>query len=136
MLFMRSTLLLLLLPLSLSFSPPPSFLPPRPSSTSLSVDSNYLIGGAVGLLGLGAGIGVVAFTEKQGERTVQRGGLSENTVTNLSGMFMEDVEVSSVNDVGGLVERLEEALKEAGGEVEDLSEEEIRRKQEEADDGW
>lgn len=51
-------------------------------------------------------------------------------------MFMEDVEVSSVNDVGGLVERLEEALKEAGGEVEDLDEEEIRKKQEELDDGW
>lgn len=63
-------------------------------------------------------------------------GLSDSTVNNLSGMFMEDVEVSSVNDVGGLVERLEEALKEAGGEVEDLDEEEIRKKQEELDDGW
>jgi len=49
---------------------------------------------------------------------------------------MEDVEVSSVSDVGDLVSRLEEALKEAGGEVEELSEEEKQRMVEEADDGW
>ncbi|GMI05183.1 hypothetical protein TrLO_g13136 [Triparma laevis f. longispina] len=133
----RSLLLLLLLtPVTLSFTPTPTFLPPRTSNTSLNLDTNYIIGGAVGLLGLGAGIGIVAFTEKQGDRTIERGGLSDSTVNNLSGMFMEDVEVSSVNDVGGLVERLEEALKEAGGEVEDLDEEEIRKKQEELDDGW
>ena len=56
--------------------------------------------------------------------------------TSMSGAFMEDVEVSSVSDVGDLVSRLEEALKEAGGEVEELSEEEKQRIAEEADDGW
>ena len=56
--------------------------------------------------------------------------------TSMSGAFMEDVEVSSVSDVGDLVSRLEEALKEAGGEVEELSEEEKQRMVEEADDGW
>eukprot|EP00520_Triparma_pacifica_P003115 CAMPEP_0118648892 /NCGR_PEP_ID=MMETSP0785-20121206/9408_1 /TAXON_ID=91992 /ORGANISM="Bolidomonas pacifica, Strain CCMP 1866" /LENGTH=98 /DNA_ID=CAMNT_0006541135 /DNA_START=261 /DNA_END=557 /DNA_ORIENTATION=- len=97
---------------------------------------NYVIGGLVGLTGLGAGVAIVAFTEKAGEKTVERGGLSENMATSMSGAFMEDVEVSSVSDVGDLVSRLEEALKEAGGEVEELSEEEKQRIAEEADDGW
>ncbi|GMI20857.1 hypothetical protein TrRE_jg7672, partial [Triparma retinervis] len=81
-------------------------------------------------------IGVVAFTEKAGEKTVERGGLSESMATSMSGAFMEDVEVSSVSDVGDLVSRLEEALKEAGGDVEELSEEEKAKIAEEADDGW
>jgi hypothetical protein len=54
----------------------------------------------------------------------------------MAGAFMEDVEVSSVSDVGDLVSRLEEALKEAGGDVEELSEAEKARIAEEADDGW
>lgn len=70
----RSLLLLLLTPVTLSFTPTPTFLPPRTSKTSLNLDTNYIIGGAVGLLGLGAGIGIVAFTEKQGDRTIERGG--------------------------------------------------------------
>ena len=56
--------------------------------------------------------------------------------TSMAGAFMEDVEVSSVSDVGDLVSRLEEALKEAGGDVEELSEAEKARIAEEADDGW
>ena len=97
---------------------------------------NYIYGGLVAAAGLGAGIGIVAFTENAGERTIEKGGLSESMATSITGGLMEDVEVSSVSDVGGLVERLEEALKEAGGEVEDLTEEEKRKKIEEADDGW
>ncbi|VEU33552.1 unnamed protein product [Pseudo-nitzschia multistriata] len=58
--------------------------------------------------------------------------------TQLSGMFMEDVEVSSVEDLGSLTSQLEEALKKSGGaeeEVFEMTDEEIKRLEEEADDG-
>ena len=97
-------------------------------------------GAGIALLGLGAGIGLVAFTEKQGERGKERGsGLSESMATQLSGMFMEDVEVSSVDDVGSLASQLEAALKASGGTTDEeleMSEEEKKRIEEEADDGW
>lgn len=89
---------------------------------------------------MAAGIGLVAFTEAQGERAKERGGgLSESMSTQLSGMLLEDVEVSSVEDVGSLASKLEEALKASGGtsdEELELSEEEKKRIAEEADDGW
>lgn len=91
-------------------------------------------------MGLGAGIGLVAFTEVQGERARERGGgLSDSMSTQLSGMFMEDVEVSSVDDVGSLANQLEAALKASGGTTDDdleMSEEDRKRIAEEADDGW
>lgn len=91
-------------------------------------------------MGLGAGIGVVAFTEAQGERARERGGgLSDSMSTQLSGMFMEDVEVSSVDDVGSLADQLEAALKASGGttgEELEMTEEEKQKIAEEADDGW
>lgn len=55
---------------------------------------------------------------------------------------MEDVEVSSVSDLGSLTSQLENALKESGGvdgkkmkEME-LTEEEKQKIKEDADDGW
>eukprot|EP00586_Coscinodiscus_wailesii_P012036 CAMPEP_0172497490 /NCGR_PEP_ID=MMETSP1066-20121228/100751_1 /TAXON_ID=671091 /ORGANISM="Coscinodiscus wailesii, Strain CCMP2513" /LENGTH=158 /DNA_ID=CAMNT_0013270303 /DNA_START=95 /DNA_END=571 /DNA_ORIENTATION=+ len=114
---------------------------PRSSSSSLSmVDSNVILGGGIAFAGLAAGIGLVAFTENQGERAKQRGGgLSDEMSTKMSGMFMEDVEVSSVSDLGSLTSKLEAALKETGS-VEDkqieLTEEEKKKIKEEADDGW
>merc|ERR1712176_1316592 len=110
------------------------------SSSLKMVDQAVLQGAAVALAGLGAGIGLVAFTEDQGERARQRGGgLSEDMNTKLAGKLMEDYEVSSVADVGSLADQLEAALRETGGdkaEVIELTEEEKQRMVEEADDGW
>lgn len=113
----------------------------RRGSTSLKmVDMQVIKGVAIGLAGLGAGIGLVAFTENQGERGRDRGTvLSDRMATQITGGLMEDVEVSSVADLGSLTDQLEAALKESGGlksEEVEISEEEIKRKEEEADDGW
>jgi uncharacterized protein (DUF1697 family) len=82
----------------------------------------------------------VAFTEAQGERAKQRGGgLSEDMTTRIAGQLLEDVEVSSVKDLGSLTSQLEAALKESGGADEKdlvMSEKEMKRIAEEADDGW
>ena len=54
-------------------------------------------------------------------------------------MLMEDVEVSSVEDIGSLTNQLEQALKASGGTSDDeltMTEEEKQRIAEEADDGW
>jgi hypothetical protein len=54
-------------------------------------------------------------------------------------MLMEDVEVSSVEDIGSLANQLEQALKASGGTTDEeltMTEEEKKRLQEEADDGW
>ena len=83
---------------------------------------------------------MVAFTEAQGERAKERGGgLSESMSTQLAGMLLEDVEVSSVSDVGSLTSQLEAALKASGGTTDDdlkMTEEEMKRLADEADDGW
>mmetsp|Transcript_14946 Transcript_14946/g.41614 ORF Transcript_14946/g.41614 Transcript_14946/m.41614 type:complete len:84 (+) Transcript_14946:466-717(+) len=83
---------------------------------------------------------MVSFAEAQGERSKERGGgLSDSMSTQLTGMLMEDVEVSSVEDLGSLTSQLEEALKKSGGAKEDefeMTPEEIKRLEEEADDGW
>jgi len=112
---------------------------PRSSQLQM-VDQQILMGGGIALLGLGAGIGLVAFTESQGERAKERGGgLSESMSTRIAGGLLEDVEVSSVDDLGSLTSQLEKALQEAGGtSAKDLemSEEDKKRIKEEADDGW
>uniref|UniRef100_A0A7R9ZNS2 Uncharacterized protein n=1 Tax=Craspedostauros australis TaxID=1486917 RepID=A0A7R9ZNS2_9STRA len=110
------------------------------SSQLKMIDDGYLMGAGIGIAGLVAGIGLVAFTEQQGERAKERGsGLSDNMNTQLSGMLMEDVEVSSVADIGSLTDQLEAALKASGGTDEKdlkMTEEEKKRIAEEADDGW
>ena len=94
----------------------------------------------IAVAGLTAGIGLVAFTEAQGERARERGsGLSDDMATRITGQLMEDVEVSSVSDIGSLTSQLEAALKETGGADEaelQMTEEEKKRIAEEADDGW
>merc|ERR1719384_132426 len=114
----------------------------RPSSSSLQmVDQNVIMGAGVALAGIGAGIGLVAFTENQGERAKERGSeLSEGMATKIAGKLMEDVEVSSVSDLGSLTSQLENALKESGGvdnekmqEIE-LTEEEKDKIKQDADD--
>merc|ERR1712087_150052 len=113
---------------------------PKSDSSLKMIDTNVLIGGAIGIGGFAFGIGMVTFAEAQGERGKERGsGLSENMTTQITGMLMEDVEVSSVEDLGSLTSQLEQALKESGGAKEDefeMTEAEIKRLEEEADDGW
>mmetsp|Transcript_28025 Transcript_28025/g.42950 ORF Transcript_28025/g.42950 Transcript_28025/m.42950 type:complete len:154 (-) Transcript_28025:282-743(-) len=114
------------------------------SKSSLSmVDQNVLMGAGVAIAGLGVGIALVVFTENQGERASARGGgLSDSMATNLAGQMMEDVEVSSVGDLGSLTSQLENALKQSGG-VDDgkmqeleLTEAEKKKIAEDLDDGW
>ena len=104
------------------------------------VDQNVLVGGGIAIASFAAGIGLVAFTENAGERAKSRGaGLSESMSTKIAGSLMEDVEVSSVSDLNSLTSQLEAALKESKGDgIENLemTEEEKRRIEEEADDGW
>lgn len=114
---------------------------PTSSSTSLRMVDNVVLQGAgIAVAGLAAGIGLVAFTEQQGERAKRRGGgLSEDMSTRMAGQFMEDVEVSSVSDIDSLTSQLEKALKETGGAKDEeftTSEEDKKRMIEEADDGW
>ncbi len=121
--------------------------PPSPSSTTTTtlkmIDQNVIMGAGIALAGVGAGIGLVAFTENQGERAKERGSeLSESMATKIAGQLMEDVEVSSVSDLGSLTSQLENALKESGKTDEqkmkdlELTEEEKKKIAEDADDGW
>ncbi len=103
------------------------------------VDQNVIMGAGIALAGTAAGIALVAFTEQAGERGT---GLSESMATSIAGQLMEDVEVSSVGDLGGLTSQLENALKQSGG-VDDakmteleLTEEEKKKIAEDLDDGW
>ena len=116
----------------------------RQQNSSLQmVDSNVIQGAGIAIAGLVAGIGLVAFTEGQGERAKERGsGLSEGMSTRIAGGLLEDVEVSSVKDLGSLTAQLESALKESGGVSDqklselELTEEEKKKIAEDADDGW
>jgi len=121
----------------------PKRLPARTMTTSTSlhmVDQATLEGAGIAIAGLAVGIGLVAFTEAQGERAKQRGsGLSDSMATRIAGGLLEDVEVSSVDDVGSLTSQLEQALRESGGVDEEdvrMTEEDKKRIAEEADDGW
>lgn len=117
--------------------------PSRRSTSSLQmieIDQQTLMGGGIALAGVVAGIGLVAFTEVQGERAKARGsGLSDDMSTRITGGLMEDVEVSSVSDLGSLTSQLEEALRESGGAKEDdfeMDEAAMKRMTEDAEDGW
>jgi hypothetical protein len=104
------------------------------------VDANVIMGGGIAVAGLLAGVGMVAFAENMGERAKERGGgLSSDMATKITGGLLEDVEVDSVSDLSSLTEKLEAALKETGGAKEEelkMSEEDMKRIAEEADDGW
>jgi hypothetical protein len=98
------------------------------------------LGGGIAVAGLVAGVGLLAFAENMGERAKARGGgLSEDMSTRLMGGLLEDTEVDAVSDLSSLTEKLEAALKETGGAKEEdlkMSEEDMKRIAEEADDGW
>jgi hypothetical protein len=109
---------------------------------------NTLLGIGIAVAGLGAGVGLVAFTEAQGERAKQRGsGLSDSMSTRIAGQLLEDVEVSSVQDLSSLTSQLEAALRESSGagragknvdvdEYLEMTQEEKDKIAKEADDGW
>ena len=109
------------------------------SNTLNMIDQNVIMGAGIAVAGTAAGIALVAFTESAGERG---SGLSESMATSIAGQLMEDVEVSSVGDLGSLTSQLENALKESGG-VDDskmseleLTEEEKKKIADDLDDGW
>ena len=54
---------------------------------------------------------------------------------NFSGMFMEDVEASS-GDLSDLATRMEKALADSGAKEVQLTEEQKKKLEAEADDGW
>jgi hypothetical protein len=59
--------------------------------------------------------------------------------TRIAGGLIEDVEVSTISDLGSLTVQLEKALKEAGGASDEelvMTEEDKQRISDEADDGW
>jgi len=69
---------------------------------------------------------------------MERGSVSNELQTQMSGMMMEDIEVNTVSDLGGLTSQLENALKENSSdytEVE-LTDAEKKKIAEDLDDGW
>ncbi len=102
------------------------------------IDPAVIQGVAIAVAGLVAGIGLVAFTEGQGERSKQRGsGLSESMSTRIAGKLIEDVEIKS--DLSSLTGQLEKALMETGAAKEEdlaLSEEKKKKIKEQTDEGW
>ncbi len=108
------------------------------ASSADGIDPVLLQGIAIGVAGLVAGIGLVAFTEGQGERSKQRGGgLSDNMSTRIAGKLIEDVEIKS--DLSSLTGQLEKALMETGAAKEEdlaISEETKKKIKEQSDEGW
>jgi len=113
-------------------------------STSLKMmDQQTLMGAGIAIAGTVAGIGLVAFTENQGEKGKSRGGgVSDSMATRISGSLLEDVEVSTVADLGSLTSQLENALKQSGGVNDDkmreleMTDEEKKKVADDLDDGW
>jgi hypothetical protein len=101
--------------------------------------ANVIAGAGIALAGVGFGIGLALLTENAGQRGLDRGGLSESSYTKLSGMMMEDVEQSSVEDLGSLTSQLEAALAASGGinaqELE-MTEEEKKKIADDSETGW
>jgi len=108
------------------------------------VDATTIEGAGIAVAGLAAGVGLLAFTEKQGERGMERGGgLSDDMSNNLAGgMVVEKTE--ELVDAGGLAAQLENALKGSSSDSEIstsntaalLSELDITADREVNDDGW
>ena len=76
-----------------------------------AVPTAIAVGTLVGSLVLGAGL--IAFVEAQGEKTVERGGLSDETKSRMAGMFMEDEVL--VTDLDDTISKMEAALAKAEG---------------------
>ena len=69
----------------------------------------------VGMLfgGMALGAGAISFVERQGERTNERGVVSDETRSRMAAMFMEDEELAT--DLDDTIDKMEAALAEAEG---------------------
>lgn len=69
---------------------------------------------------------------------MERGSVSNELQTQMSGMMMEDIEVNTVNDLGGLTSQLENALKENSSDYTEVEFTDAEKKKiaEDLDDGW
>ena len=101
------------------------------------IDTNMILGGVLLVGGTAAGAAGLYFVEQQGERTNERGGMSEETRARMAGKFMEDEEgVVSYTDT---ISKMEAALAKAEGrDVEEDLDEATKAKldAEKLDDGW
>lgn len=112
--------------------------PARSSGAMRMVDQDVLMAGGVALAGVICGAGLVAFTEAQGERTAQRGSISDTTKQKMSAQFMEDDEMPSNYDVDDVRSRMRAALRadQTAEELAQMTAKATAREVEEADDGW
>ena len=101
----------------------------------VNVDANVIAGVGVGLVGLAAGVGIMAFQDNQVARAEERGSdvVSEATKTRLSAQFMEDVEMNALG-LDDTVAKMERALAKRKGDVNKVIGE--VEKKEVLDDGW
>ncbi|CAM9644765.1 unnamed protein product [Choristocarpus tenellus] len=104
----------------------------------MEIDNSLIIGGVAAVGGLLLGAGLVAFTENQGKRTVERGGLSDNMQNKFSAQFMEDDVLEEVKDVDDVRERMRQALRknQSEEEAEAMTKAAVEKAKEAADDGW
>ena len=98
------------------------------------IDSSDIAGVAIFLGAFAAGGGIIAFVENQGERTMERGGMSEETKTRMAGMFMEDEEL--VSDVSDTISKMEAALAKAEGREVDEGDGLTEERKKELKDDW
>ncbi|CAM9207161.1 unnamed protein product [Chrysoparadoxa australica] len=137
----RFLALTLLIPLAVGFvgCPAPALRAQQHKTrTNLQMmDQNILIGVAAGAGGLIAGLGIMAFTESQGERTSARGSLSEDMALKLSAKLMEDIDVDDT-DVQSVTSKMREALAQAQTDEETaaMDRKKEEQKMEDLDDGW
>ncbi|CAM9115246.1 unnamed protein product [Phaeothamnion confervicola] len=103
----------------------------------MDLDQNTIVGIAAGVGGLALGIGLVAFTEQQGERTAARGDLSENVAAKLSAKLLEDADMDET-DVESVTDRMRKALMadQTAEQEKEMQDKIAAKKTEEEDDGW
>lgn len=83
------------------------------AAAPLMIDTSILIGAGAMVGGLGLGAGFIAFVEGQGQRSNERGGMSDETKSRMAGKFMEDEEL--VSNYDDTITKMEEALAKAEG---------------------
>lgn len=78
---------------------------------------------------------LVAFTERAGERSNQRGTLSAEQQSKFAGKFMEDVEADQSETIDDVVAKMEAALGESPSESSEGKEEDTKEAKP-STDGW
>lgn len=112
--------------------------PSRPTISALKmVDAQTLQVAGISVAGLATGIGMLAFTDTQAERSNERGGLTDGQTNKIvGGLVVEEVEDGK--DAGSLASQLETALKQSGTLSEEAEEEILDGvgKDYDGGDGW